>query len=48
MSVVFYSILVTAIFQGFLFGAFLSSFGYDGLLLGVKMLKKDFKLLILK
>ena len=35
MSVVFYSILVTAIFQGFLFGAFLSSFSYDGLLLGV-------------
>ena len=35
MSVVFYSILVTAIFQGFLFGAFWSSFGYDGLLLGV-------------
>ena len=35
MSVVFYSILVTAIFQGFLFGAFVSSFGYDGLLLGV-------------
>ena len=35
MSVVFYSILVTAIFQGILFGAFLSIFGYDGLLFGV-------------
>ncbi|WP_418185878.1 AI-2E family transporter [Aliarcobacter vitoriensis] len=35
MSVVFYSILITAIFQGFLFGGFLSAFGYDGLLFGV-------------
>lgn len=35
MTVVFYSILVTAILQGFLFGAFLSFFGYDGLLFGV-------------
>lgn len=35
MSVVFYSILTTAVFQGFLFGAFLSAFGYNGLLLGV-------------
>jgi predicted PurR-regulated permease PerM len=35
MSVVFYSILVTAIFQGFLFGVFLTIFGYDGLLFGV-------------
>ncbi|QKF59571.1 AI-2E family transporter [Aliarcobacter lanthieri] len=35
MSVVFYSILITAIFQGFLFGVFLSAFGYDGLLFGV-------------
>jgi len=35
MSVVFYSILITAIFQGFLFGIFLSAFGYNGLLFGV-------------
>lgn len=35
MSVVFYSILATAVFQGFLFGAFVSIFGYDGLLFGV-------------
>lgn len=35
MSVVFYSILVTAIFEGFLFGVFLNFFGYDGLLFGV-------------
>lgn len=35
MTVVFYSILVTAIFQGFLFGVFLSYFGYDGVLFGV-------------
>ena len=35
MSVVFYSILVTAIFQGFLFGFFLKFFGYDSLLFGV-------------
>ncbi len=35
MTVVLYSILVTAIFEGFLFGIFLSFFGYDGLLFGV-------------
>lgn len=35
MSVVFYSILVTAIFQGFLFGFFLKFFSYDALLFGV-------------
>lgn len=35
MTVVLYSILVTAIFEGFLFGFFLSLFHYDGLLLGV-------------
>lgn len=35
MTVVLYSILVTAIFEGFLFGVFLAFFGYDGLLFGV-------------
>ena len=35
MTVVLYSILVTAIFEGFLFGFFLTFFGYDGLLWGV-------------
>ncbi|MFA9373590.1 AI-2E family transporter [Poseidonibacter sp.] len=35
MTVVLYSILVTAIFEGFLFGFFLTFFRYDGLLLGV-------------
>lgn len=35
MTVVLYSILITAIFEGFLFGFFLSLFFYDGLLLGV-------------
>ena len=35
MTVVLYSILVTAIFEGFLFGIFLTFFGYDGLLFGV-------------
>ncbi len=35
MTVVLYSILVTAIFEGFLFGIFLTFFGYDGLFLGV-------------
>lgn len=35
MTVVLYSILVTAIFEGFLFGFFLAFFGYDGLLFGV-------------
>lgn len=35
MSVVLYSILATAIFEGLLFGVFISFFGYDGILLGV-------------
>lgn len=35
MTVVLYSILITAIFEGFLFGIFLTFFGYDGLLFGV-------------
>ena len=35
MTVVLYSILITAIFEGFLFGVFLSFYDYDGLLLGV-------------
>lgn len=35
MSVVLYSILATAVFEGFLFGVFISFFGYDGILLGV-------------
>ncbi|MFA6740634.1 MAG: AI-2E family transporter [Arcobacteraceae bacterium] len=35
MTVVLYSILVTAIFEGLLFGIFLTYFGYDGLLFGV-------------
>jgi predicted PurR-regulated permease PerM len=35
MSVVLYSILATAILEGFLFGIFISLFGYDGILLGV-------------
>ena len=35
MSVVLYSILATAVFEGFLFGFFISFFGYDGILLGV-------------
>ena len=35
MTVVLYSILVTAILEGFLFGFFVSFFGYDGLLFGV-------------
>lgn len=35
MSVVLYSILVTAILEGFLFGVFISFYGYDGFLLGV-------------
>ena len=34
MEIVFYSIIVTAIFEGFLFGVFISFFGFDGLLLG--------------
>jgi predicted PurR-regulated permease PerM len=35
MSVVLYSILATAVLEGFLFGIFVSYFGYDGILLGV-------------
>lgn len=35
MSIVLYSILVTAIFEGFLFGFFINFFDYDGLLYGV-------------
>lgn len=35
MTVVLYSILITAIFEGFLFGFFLTFFDYDGLLFGV-------------
>jgi len=34
MEVVFYSIIITAIFEGFLFGIFISYFGFDGLLFG--------------
>ena len=35
MSVVFYSIIVNAIFQGILFGLAVSYIGYDGLLFGI-------------
>ncbi len=35
MEVVFYSIIVTAIFEGFLFGVMMSAFGFNGLLWGV-------------
>jgi len=35
MSVVFYSILATAIFEGMLFGAAISYMGYNGLLFGI-------------
>ncbi|RUM65905.1 MAG: AI-2E family transporter [Sulfurimonas sp.] len=35
MSVVFYSIIVTAIFEGALFGVAVSFMGYDGLLFGI-------------
>jgi len=35
MSVVFYSILATAIFEGMLFGAAVSYMGYNGLLFGI-------------
>jgi len=35
MEVVFYSIVVTAIFEGFLFGVMVSYFGFNGLLFGV-------------
>ncbi len=34
MEVVFYSIIVTAMFEGFLFGIFISYYGFDGLLFG--------------
>jgi predicted PurR-regulated permease PerM len=34
-SVVFYSILVTAIFEGILFGGFIHLFGYDGIMFGI-------------
>jgi len=34
MEIVFYSIIVTAIFEGFLFGIMISSFGFNGLLFG--------------
>jgi len=35
MEVVFYSIIVTAIFEGFLFGIIMAVFGFNGLLFGV-------------
>jgi len=35
MEVVFYSIIVTAIFEGILFGIVMGSFGFNGLLFGV-------------
>jgi len=35
MEVVFYSIIVTAIFEGFLFGIIMSAFGFNGLFFGV-------------
>lgn len=35
MEVVFYSIIVTAIFEGLLFGMIMSAFGFDGLFFGV-------------
>jgi len=35
MSIVFYSIIITAIFEGFLFGFFISFYDYNGVLLGV-------------
>jgi len=35
MEVVFYSIIVTAIFEGFLFGVIMGYFGFNGLLFGV-------------
>ena len=34
MEIVFYSIIVTAIFEGFLFGSFVSFYGFNGLFLG--------------
>jgi len=35
MEVVFYSIIVTAIFEGVLFGAIMNYFGFNGLLFGI-------------
>lgn len=35
MSIVLYSILVTAVFEGLLFGIFITFFDFDGILLGV-------------
>jgi len=35
MEIVFYSIIVTAIFEGFLFGMLMSFFGFNGLFFGV-------------
>jgi len=35
MEVVFYSVIVTAIFEGFLFGVIMSCFGFNGLFFGV-------------
>ncbi len=35
MTVVLYSILITAVLEGFLFGFFITNFDYDGLFLGV-------------
>lgn len=35
MSVVFYSVIITAVFEGCLFAIFLVYFGYDGLLMGI-------------
>ncbi len=34
-SVVFYSILATAVFEGILFGGFVHFFGYDGIMFGI-------------
>ncbi len=35
MEIVFYSVIVTAIFEGFLFGFIMSAFGFNGLFFGV-------------
>lgn len=35
MSVVFYSVIITAVFEGFLFAVCVMNFGYDGLLMGI-------------
>lgn len=35
MEIVFYSVIVTAIFEGFLFGVIMSYFGFNGLFFGV-------------